>query len=206
MANITFTPALINALAAVQACTDDERYAIAQYLIGVGKVASAPVAPTQVQVQAPVQESVKVRNTTPKECVDTEIHVACLGKGHVKFFTVGEDGKESGVATRYMRCVKDMLTKDELSLEFDKSFERTDVYAKDYTDPQGVFHAKGSHKFGAYVLKKNGKAMAQASVTKWVNAHPSMLVSADAAKAVDDARIERNSKRNERDARKGAKA
>ena len=49
---------------------------------------------------------------------------------------------------------------------------------------------------------KNGKAMAQASVKKWVDANAVVSVSAADAQVYEDKRVERNIKRNERDARK----
>lgn len=207
MANITLTPAIINALAAFNALSREEQADFTQAIIAMSGRAtvSAPAA------SAPVQEApqTKVRDTTPKECIDTEVHVASIGKGHIKFFTVGEDGKEGGVAVRYMSCVKQLIKADGYLVEYDKSFEREDVYKKDWTDPKtGVTHKAGTHKCGAYVLGKPDKedkfkALAQATVSKWVKAHEVILVSADEAKAADDARIERNSKHN---ARKGGKA
>lgn len=204
MANITLTPAIINALAAFNALSREEQADFTQAIIAMSGCAtvsaptSAPVAPTQSA------EQTKVCDTTPKECIDTEVHVECLGKGHIRFFTVGEDGKEGGVAVRYMSCVKGILGEDGYEVEYDKTFERAEVYKRDWTDPKtGETHKAGTHKHGAYMLKKGDKALAQATVSKWVKAHEVILVSADAAKAADDARIERNAKRN---ARKGGKA
>lgn len=202
MANTQNTQSLANVLAGALALSQEDLATLTTTLIALGNNSrmSAPVAPTQAQESAP--QTTPSRNTTRKECMDTEVHVACMGKGHVKFFVVDENGKEQGVATRYMRCVKDLLRKSDVSVEWDKEFEREDVYARDYVDNEGIMHAKGTHKHGAYVLVKNGKAMAQTSVKKWVDANAVVSVSAADAQVYEDKRVERNIKRNERDARK----
>lgn len=191
--------------------TDNEKVALVQALIQMGTQGaqvSAPIAQTAPQSTAPTQVAPKVRNTTPKECVDTEIHVTSLGKGYLAF--TDADGK--GVATRYMQCVKDAIASEGKMLVWDKSYERKEVYARDYTEPKtGVFHAKGSHKMGAYTLftskEVNGKlvadkALSAQTVGKWAKEHEVFHVSANDAKKADDDRIKRNTRKNERDARK----
>lgn len=199
-----------NALAIALTLTDEDKALLTQTLVAMSgrAIVSAPTVLAQetVSQSAPTR---KERNTTPKECTDMDVHVELLGKGHVGFFTEGEDGKRNGVATRYMQCVKASVQKDELKLVWDAEFERKDVYAKDYTDNKGVFHAKGSHKHGAYTLVKVGKdgepkALAQTAVKAWADKHGIIAISASDAQEADNKRIERNTRKNERDARKGA--
>lgn len=176
MAN-TFTQELINALAAINACTPDEQIALAQYIIGKGKS-----TPAQVNTPAPAPIAEAPKPLPDAHDYDVELRLIA-GTSAITHEARGNAGK----------CVNAVLR--EAGFVKEANFERPEVYAKDYTGKDGVFHAKGTHKMGAWVLRRKDGKMDKAGALKFHLDHQTIHVSAEQVQAKRDASAERKARK-----------
>lgn len=157
-----------NLLLQIMALSEEDKYELTQALIHSGTTQTTP----KVEQPMPIVETSPKRiDTTPKAYADTVVYtrVSHDGKG-VEFYVLNASGDEKSAYPFMNGVIKLMKSEDDtISLQWDKSIERTEKYA----------HTDNVHKHGAHLVLKNGKAMSKAKVLEWVNSHSQFVLTAE---------------------------